>query len=387
MNTKIIKKFVSGLLAAAACFTSMTFMPKEELSAKAASRTISNGIYYIRNRHSGKFIDIDYRGTANGTRVIQYDFNGGSNQQFKVTYESNGYYSIKPMHVPNQTSAIDMRNTSAANTNGTDAQIWKYTGKLREQDFIISAASGGGYQIGTRLSNGRKVLEVTNSSYANGETIQIWDYSTSRMNDNWDFISVQSEKNDATYFTLTTLSNADQKVAENVKSTFNRLGYNGNITSLPSKDTIGQKAKNSRILIFHGHGGPGYFNVNKSKKESDYFSVYSYELEKIISSNDWAHIDFVFFASCNSATTHSDRASLVDAAISAGAKCVIGFNGSVANAEEYLDYMMSAFANNPLITVNGAMTEADKHFSKTSSDSPAKLRVMKGNGNIKLNRG
>lgn len=154
------------------------------------ARTINDGVYYIRNKRSNKYLDITNNGTTNGTSVIQHAYHGNTNQRFKITYESDGYYSIKPMHVPNQTSAIDMRSNSLANTDGTDAQIWTYNPNYQEQKFLIKSAVGGGYQIGTKSSNGSKVLEVTNSSIDDNAIVQIWSYSDSRDNDNWYFEKV-----------------------------------------------------------------------------------------------------------------------------------------------------------------------------------------------------
>ena len=154
------------------------------------TRTIADGTYYIRNLNSGKYIDVFNNGTLNGTSIIQYSFNGAKNQQWKVKYESDGYYSLRPMHVSDQSKTIDMLSQTSANTNGTDAQIWVYNSTYQEQKFLIQYASGGGYQIGTKQSNGNKVLEVTNSSTTDGEVVQIWDYSTDRVNDNWIFEEV-----------------------------------------------------------------------------------------------------------------------------------------------------------------------------------------------------
>lgn len=171
-----------------ASFNRASYKPSLKVTYTALpSRTISDGVYYIRNMHSLRYLDINNSGISNGTSVLQYQFNGQRNQRFRVTYEADGYYSIKPIHINGQTSAIDMRSVSGANTNGTDAQIYTYNRNFDEQKFLIQYAYGGGFQIGTKASNGNKVLEVTDSSTANGAIVQIWDYSNSRMNDNWTF--------------------------------------------------------------------------------------------------------------------------------------------------------------------------------------------------------
>lgn len=151
---------------------------------------IDNGIYYIRNKHSNKYLNIENNGISNGTLVTQFEYHGDKNQQFKVTYESDGYYSIRPMHITNQTMAIDLKSSSMANTDGTDAQIYSYSSAYQEQKFLITQVGDDDYHIGTKSSNGAKVLEVTNSSEDNNAIVQIWSYSDSRDNDNWYFEEV-----------------------------------------------------------------------------------------------------------------------------------------------------------------------------------------------------
>lgn len=151
------------------------------------ARPIEDGYYYIKNKNSEKYLQIKNNATSNGAQIVQYDYHGEKYQQFKVTYESDGYYTIRPMNVSGQTSVIDMVSDDNANIDGSDCQLYAYDSSYQRQKFMIRSAVGGGYQIGTKQSNGNKVLEVTNSSYTNNEIVQIWTYSDTRANDNWIF--------------------------------------------------------------------------------------------------------------------------------------------------------------------------------------------------------
>lgn len=154
---------------------------------KKSTQTIDDGIYYIKNLHSGKYLQIKNGAYSNTTPAVQYLYHGDKYQQFKVTYESDGYYSLRPMHITDQTKALDLQNEDSANTNGTDCLLHNYNSDYQEQKFIIQSAVGGGYQIGTKMSNGNKVLEVTDSSSEDNAIVQIWEYSDYRINDNWIF--------------------------------------------------------------------------------------------------------------------------------------------------------------------------------------------------------
>jgi len=398
MNTKSIKKFISGLLASAACITSISLSSVNSLKANAeAGRYIADGVYCIRNLNSGKYMDINWARTADGTEVIQYGFHGDLNQQFKVTRESDGYYSIKPMHC--QSSALDLRSVSGANSNGTDAQIRTFR-NYTEQKFTITNAVGGGFQIGTAASGGRKVLEVTNSSHNDCEIIQIWDYSTSRMNDNWAFERVSPAN--MSYYTLTNLSSGDQNDANAIVKSFNALGYNADQYQYPTTSTVKNNAYNSSVLVFHGHGNTGFVRVHKNAKNDTLYDLYSEKapsgaqnLGTVIPSSTWKHTSLVYFATCNSAASNSSRKSMIQSAYDLGATCAIGFRGSVAGGEDFLRYMMNAVEADPDITIRTAINRAVDEFIRTrgkstltDSASPANSsnRVVLGNQDITLKK-
>lgn len=359
MNTKSIKKFVSGLLAAAACITSISFTAITGLSAKAEhGRTLPNGLYHIRNLHSGKCMDVRGAWTHNGAEVIQYGYHGDLNQTFRVTLESDGYYSIKPMHCPS--AAIDLRSKNEANTNGTDAQIWEYSSGYNEQKFIIKSALGGGFQIGTASSGGQKVLEVDSSSCEDCAPIQVWNYSTTRMNDNWAF--ERATPTNVSYFALTNdYSRNSRRIMNKIINSFNDLGY-GNLgyskdnEEVATRDGMQDMAGSSSVLVFHGHGNVGFMSVN-----NDF--VFSSELGDIISPNTWKHVSLAYFGTCYSAERSNDRTSLVHTAYELGATCSMGFKYTVTGAEDYLMYMMQAVENNPDITIHDAVIYANSQYT------------------------
>jgi len=78
-KTRNFKKIVSILLTFALVAGIMSVL------TVTASASISSGTYFIRNRNSGLFLDVDHGRTANGTRIVQWSFHGGLNQQWRVT--------------------------------------------------------------------------------------------------------------------------------------------------------------------------------------------------------------------------------------------------------------------------------------------------------------
>ena len=49
---------------------------------KICELVINNAIYYIKNL-SGKYLDVYNGNTTDGTRLLQYNFNGSKNQRFR----------------------------------------------------------------------------------------------------------------------------------------------------------------------------------------------------------------------------------------------------------------------------------------------------------------
>lgn len=62
--------------------------------------SVNDGTYYIRNKQSGQYLDVYNLGTAPGTSIIQFPFNGGDNQMWQITHQNNGLYTIRPKHAP-----------------------------------------------------------------------------------------------------------------------------------------------------------------------------------------------------------------------------------------------------------------------------------------------
>lgn len=149
--------------------------------------TVENGVYFIKNVLSGKYLDVLNQCTEDGASVIQNAYSGQKSQQFQVQYETDGYYTLKPLHTELE-SAVDLRSSRLANVNGTTAQIYEYDSFYEEQKFIINYDPRYiGYQIGTKCSGGNKVLGVVGNSLDDLALIEIWNQSYVSMNDIWTF--------------------------------------------------------------------------------------------------------------------------------------------------------------------------------------------------------
>ncbi|GGH67108.1 hypothetical protein HNQ91_001726 [Filimonas zeae] len=140
----------------------------------------ANGTFLIVNRKSGKLLDVSGAATANGTNVLQWGGNGGTNQRWTLTQLSGGYYSI--IGVPSG-RALEIYQSGTADS--VKANIWDYSGANNQQWQFISLGDGY-YRIVNR--NSGKDLDVAGQSVADGAGIAQWSYWGGE-NQQWAFVA------------------------------------------------------------------------------------------------------------------------------------------------------------------------------------------------------
>lgn len=173
-----------------------TYKPYVKVVYNASS--FEPGVYYIRNKHSGKYMDVNGQYTTSGTNVHQWQFHGGQSQQWRVTSVGGGYYNIRPMHAPSL--ALDVYNASTQSGsnalgegnvqiysyNNTDAQKWKI--------LLNTHLSDGTYRVEAKCSG--MCLNVVLAETNNGRNIIQYPYSAGgAQNDDWVFERVDTTLN------------------------------------------------------------------------------------------------------------------------------------------------------------------------------------------------
>ncbi len=127
-----------------------------------------NVYYSIVNRNSGKGLDVNGSATTNGAGIIQWDYWGGSNQQWQIIDNGTGYYRIINR---NSGKALDVNGSSVADGGGIIQ--WTYSGGNNQQWQIID--NGGGYSRVINRNSG-KALDVNGQSTADGANIVQWSW-------------------------------------------------------------------------------------------------------------------------------------------------------------------------------------------------------------------
>jgi len=125
--------------------------------------------YKLINRNSGKALDIAWGSQDNGANILQYTYNGYSNQKWYLEPTGDGYYYIKSVATG---KVVDVSGKSKS--NGGDVIQWQKNYGTNQQ-WKIESTGDGYYKLINR--NSGLALDVSGRTTAdNGDVIQ-WSYS------------------------------------------------------------------------------------------------------------------------------------------------------------------------------------------------------------------
>ncbi len=116
---------------------------------------------------SGKCLDINGAGTADGTKVQEWTCNGSAAQTFHKVAVANGNYQIVN---DNSNKCVDI--TAAGTADGTKAQLYDCNGTGAQSFSIVDVGGGNSKLVNT---NSGKCLDISASGTADGTQVQIWD--------------------------------------------------------------------------------------------------------------------------------------------------------------------------------------------------------------------
>ena len=147
------------------------------------STAVTDGrVYYIRNKGSGKYLDVTGSHGSGGTLIQQAWYDGGTQQRWKAIDVGGGYFKFKPMHyAPGM--VMDLRTGSS--TNGLRIQIYIDNGG-DGQKFKVRPLSDGSYQIEPKCGDG-KVVTNYGGGTVGGENPSLWPINGEHVDQSWYF--------------------------------------------------------------------------------------------------------------------------------------------------------------------------------------------------------
>lgn len=204
-----MKKLVSAIILVSWIVVLFGFTAIQIIAAVTPVSTIfPSGIYYIRNQHSGLYMDVHNLGTANNTPVEQYYYNGGENQRFQVySTMTSGVYEIIPLHAQNM--RLDICNASPE--DNTPLEIYQANATAAQRFKIVPTGNGdNSFKIMTKGTDFTKCLSVANDAMGFASIVQRpYENNGNADSDHWYFEDVTLNEK-----TLVSLSKGQSKTFE-----------------------------------------------------------------------------------------------------------------------------------------------------------------------------
>ncbi len=144
----------------------------------SASRTIADGVYAIGNfANQNEGLDVVAGSTESGANVTLWGYYADARQHYQVSYEGNGYYSIKALHSGQSLDIVASSGWPGANVTqwpycGTDNQLWAIVPASDGSYSIVSKCSGLSLGCAGDVADGTNVCMQT----PDGSMGQKWNF-------------------------------------------------------------------------------------------------------------------------------------------------------------------------------------------------------------------
>ena len=168
------------------------FVDANENPAKASSKidvSFPEGIYFLRNKQTQCYADIQGPTMAQGTEIHQWEFNGYGSQKWTFEHVENGYYSIKSNYKSDDSSAQYYMGVINSSTS-LNADIVLCTGTLTDgMKWRIERTPSGAYKLIPNTGEANNyVLATSTSEGTNGAKLIQGAYvsNNNSYRDEWD---------------------------------------------------------------------------------------------------------------------------------------------------------------------------------------------------------
>lgn len=203
--SKLVK---STLIILMSLLLTISFIPaKPALAASVESRAVtslqSGKVYRIRNKETGKYLNVNYGTDANGTNVTQFTGDGSIEQKWKAVQNSNGTWKFYAMCSSNGTNRVldvirDNGSSSGNISSGNNIDIWA-PNDATAQNWTLAYQNNGAFLIWLAASD-YSMLIVSygtgngsgdgKSSTSNGNVFLSDAQYNSNRHPYWEFIEV-----------------------------------------------------------------------------------------------------------------------------------------------------------------------------------------------------
>lgn len=150
------------------------------VTPSSSSSTISNGWYYIKNVNAQKYLQVKNNQGGNSVNVEIGTGTGVRGQKWYVTNTSDGYFTLKN----GNGYMLDVQY--GANNDGQNIQTYSANNANAQRFKAVKIGNSNAYGIVTKISSGKKALDVYNWSKSDGANVCQWSYY-GNANQQWIF--------------------------------------------------------------------------------------------------------------------------------------------------------------------------------------------------------
>jgi len=159
------------------CFDSNT-----QIDNPSNGGTFKDGWYTIKNTGSGKYLQVQNGRASDSANVVI----GSNAQKWKIQNIGDGYVTILSMYGDYM---LDVAN--GEDVDGANVQIYSSYGGDPQQFIIAETSRSNVYVIGSKVSEGNKVIDIEHESTEEGSNVHQWTNSE-KSNQTWVIESVSA---------------------------------------------------------------------------------------------------------------------------------------------------------------------------------------------------
>ena len=157
------------------------FLRHVDLSAVSAAVFNNGASYRLKNVNSGLYMQVEGAKAENGTNVQQWGTaDGVTHDIWKFLDAGDGYYYLVSAVGDGGTYVLDVAGRKTA--NGTNVDIYAFNGG-DNQKFMLTKNTDSSYKIRTKISGGKSAVEIANAGTGSGDNVQQWEINGANCQD------------------------------------------------------------------------------------------------------------------------------------------------------------------------------------------------------------
>ena len=228
-------------------------------STSGSAANFSNGACFkIKNANSGLYMQVEGGLAENGTNVQQWGTTDGTvHDIWKTINAGNGYYYLVSGVGDGGTYCLDV--TAKGTANGTNIEIYQYREVINQQ-YYITQNSDGSYTIKTRITGNKSAVEIKDAGVQSGNNVQQWELNGHPCQ-NWFFEPVTNPGCEMNTEIVYEFENANSKMLMEVVNA--AMEENSNVQQWPANHY-----KCQQWILKAFKGGGNYYYIHSANDET-----------------------------------------------------------------------------------------------------------------------